>query len=497
MIPQTKTGTVDAADWTLNRTQSEFMAAWLSGQYPIVSLMGGWGVGKTRLVAYLCQAQHEEKPGSTGFYVTDSMGRGSRTIAVEFAAILEPLGWSFHSFYRGSPAPHWLSPPLRGKQTRVWVLSWKRPTTKHVSANSLEGPSCDFGIADECNQYNDGEIAAAMLGRVRSGNPSRIALLGKPMFNGWWLDFAWSRGGYAFKASSEDNRRNLPGFDAWIKTLSPREYRENVLADPLPPRGAILDMFDPSPGGNFCPEDWHPQEHHRTYAAFDFGVRNPYCMVISHCVDLDADVIWMEHAPDGASVFDLCELLRQGRPDIGMPGIFPAYRNDRPSHTQPVHVAVGDRSGRNRRDDAGLTSAMSDILQSPDAGGLGLKCQYTEDKSKIEVIAGIRAIWRRILDNTGKRRLLIHPKLWRAGQNAKGRSLAKSIHGYKWRTGSTEIVNKDGIHDHQIDALRYFVIAYRWPKGNTGAAAAVQAFSDSGGGHVSRRDLIKSKMDRR
>ena len=38
-------------DWKLNRAQAKFMAAWLSGKYTIHSLMGGWGVGKTRLIA--------------------------------------------------------------------------------------------------------------------------------------------------------------------------------------------------------------------------------------------------------------------------------------------------------------------------------------------------------------------------------------------------------------------------------------------------------------
>lgn len=488
----------DRDEWQLNHTQGAFVSAWLSQKFPVVSLMGGWGVGKTRLVAYLCEIAHCEKGGgAVGFYVTDSMGRGSRTIAVEFAQLLEPLGWSFHAFYRGSPAPHWLSYPINGKRSRVWVLSWKRPSTKHTSANSLEGPSCDFGIADECNQFSDSEIAAAMLGRVRGGNPGRIALLGKPVLSAWWLDFATERNGHAMIGKSHHNRRNLKGFDAWIATLSDREYRENILCEPMPPEGAILDMFDPSPGGNFCGEDWRPEPHMQTFVAFDFGVRFPHALVISHDPELDADVIWMEHAPDGVSVFELCALLRKGRPDLDMPGIWPSYREDRPPNCQPVHAAVGDRSGRNRRDDANLSSAFDDILTAPAAGGLGLKCKYTDDKARIEVLAGLRAVWRRICDRTGKRRLLIHPRLWRAGKTAKGRSFAKSVHGYVWQTGSTDIVKKDGVHDHAVDALRYFVIAYRWPRA-VGVSEARHAFAGLGdSAPMSRRELIAEKINRR
>ena len=492
----------DASDWKLNKAQSRFMSAWLSGKYPITSLMGGWGVGKTRLVAYLIQATHEQIPGSTGFVCTDSMNRGARTIATEMSALLEPLGWTYHFANKGLPAPHWLSQPLLGKQTRVWVLSWKRPSTAHTSANSLEGPDCHFGIIDECNVFSTDEVARAALGRIRSGTPPRLALVGKPMFDAWWLRFAHERGGFAYRAPSTDNRHNLAGFDEWVKALSPREYRENVLADPLQPEGAILDMFEPSlfPKGNLAPIDWEPLPHMRTTVAMDFGVRSPHALVISHDESIGehgADVVWMEAAPDAASVFDVCGMLRVGRPELGLPGIWPAYRKDAPPGSMPVHAAVGDRSGRQRRDDATLSSSMDDVLTPPTAGGLGLRVLYTDEPAKTAVLAGIRALWRRVLDNSGRRQLLVHPKLWSAGQDCKGRSLSKSIHGYKWKDGTREIIDKDGIHDHAIDALRYFVINLRWPT-SVQAHQAKQAFrSVHGRSHPTEtRRARKTKRDR-
>ena len=42
--------------------QAAFLSAWLSKKYPVVSSMMGWGTGKTRLVAYLMHASHEESP---------------------------------------------------------------------------------------------------------------------------------------------------------------------------------------------------------------------------------------------------------------------------------------------------------------------------------------------------------------------------------------------------------------------------------------------------
>lgn len=469
-------------DWKLNRAQAKFMAAWLSGKYTIHSLMGGWGVGKTRLIAYLVQASHQISPGSNGFVCTDSMNRGARTIALEMSKILEPIGWEFKFANKGAPAPHWLSPPLYGKRTRVWVLSWKRPSTKHESANSLEGPDCAWGLIDECNTFTDSEVARAALGRIRSGTPPRLACLGKPCMDAWWLRMSAERNGHSQISKSHENKHNIKGFDDWIRALSHREYRENVLCDPLPPEGAVLDMFSPEvyPKGNLAPEGWEPDPKKglRTWVTFDFGVRSPHALVISHDESIGengADIIWMEAAPDRASVFELCDMLRKGRPDLELPGIWPAYRNDGPPDSIPVHSATGDRSGRNMRDDANMTSAVDDVLASPQAGGLGLRVNFTDDPAKVNVIAGIKILWRRILNNSGERRLLVHPRLWNAGKESNGRSLAKSVHGYKWRGGAKEIIDKDGVHDHAIDALRYFIINMRWPR-DTKAEAARRAF---------------------
>ena len=34
--------------WIPNRAQSKFLGLWLCKQHPVISLQGGWGVGKTQ-----------------------------------------------------------------------------------------------------------------------------------------------------------------------------------------------------------------------------------------------------------------------------------------------------------------------------------------------------------------------------------------------------------------------------------------------------------------
>ena len=465
--------------WVPNRAQSKFLGLWLCKQHPVISLQGGWGVGKTRLVAYLMQASAEAGDGD-GFYVTDSFSRGARTIAKEVSELLEPLGWQYFHSFKGAQAPHWMAPEYGGKRCRVWVLSWKRPSTKAASANSLEGPDCAWGIADECNQMSNEEMAVAMLGRVRSGIPGRIALLGKPTFDAWWLKFARERGGVAFSASSACNREHLPDYDRWRATLSPREVRENLDCHPSPPDGAVFEEWEalPWPQGNLTDAGWRPEPWMRTWVTMDFGVRHPAALVISHdprIGDGGVDVIWSEAVPDRASVFDVCAILRRGRPDLGIPGVWPANRNDAPVGTIPINSATGDRAGRNMRDDALMSSALSDVQASPAVGGLGMRMNITDDPARIQVNAGIKLLWRLILDNGGQRRLLCSHKLWHDGGRRSPRSFAQCILGYRWARGSKDVPAKDGKFDHTMDALRYWAINTRWPQ-DVGISSARGAF---------------------
>lgn len=462
-----------------NPGQTKFLALWLSKQYPVVAMCGGWGVGKTRLVAMLCHLSHEDDPGVNGFYVTDSMGRGARTIATEMATLLEPLGWVYHHAYKGQPAPHWKSPRKNGRQTIVWALSWKRPSGKSMAANSLEGPDCGFGILDEA-QVVDAEVGSAMLGRVRSGKPGRLCLLGKPCYDPWQIRFANERGGIGFMCPSTVNRANLPNFDAWVATLSRREVLENIYCIPQSPAGAVFDMFSPEeyPRGNII-AGWRPEAWMETAVSMDFGVRAPSAVVISHDPRIGkhgADVVWLEANPDRASVYELCGMLRRGLPSFGIPGIYPAYRKEEmPAGSIPCSAAYGDRAGRNMRDDANMSSAISDVQQAPAVGGLGLRVAYTDDPKRVNVLAGIRLLWRLIETNTADRKLLVSQQLWNYGTQTGGRSFAKSITNYSWQSGSTEAPKKDGVHDHACDALRYWAINARW-QGSTSSRHAAAAF---------------------
>jgi len=120
---------------------------------------------------------------------------------------------------------------------------------------------------------------------------------------------------------------------------------------------------------------------------------------------------------------------------------------------------------------------MDDVLNWPH--GLGMQVQYTDDRSRIDVLAGIRLVWRRIEDNTKARRLLCSHRLWVHGSKADGRTFTKSINGYEWKNSQHKAEpNKTNGCDHVMDALRYAMINARWPS-DAGLNEARAAFKEA------------------
>lgn len=490
----------DPADWVLNPAQQKVVYHWQRKEHQIFAVNGGWGVGKSRLALYVCAFSHFSDPGSAGAIISDSMARLSSTISNEFDQTLATIGWEYRNAFHGQPAPHYLSPEVDGKRSKVWLLSWKRPSTAARSANSLEGRDLSYAILDEANVFRDEEVATAMLGRIRSGNPGRVLLMGKPALAPWWISFAADRGGYTQTSPSHENIANLPEFRRWMSTLSRREILENLLCMPQTPTGAVLDNWaaDTYPRGNIASADWRPEPWMPTFAAFDFGVRFPHALLISHDNRIGpdgADVVWSEACPDGASVEEVCQMLIRGRPDVGIPPAWPANRSGGPDGAIPIQTVFGDRAGRNRRDDAAMSSAMDDILQPPPIG-LGMRCKYTDESAKIPPIVGIKLLWRRICDNANRRRLLCSHQLWNRGPEISSRAFAQCVLGYRWMPGSNkeQISKRDGF-DHGIDALRYFAINKRWPA-DVGLREAYSAFRGSPKQDSSQLPITHAGIDR-
>lgn len=507
---------------TANIPQQQFIHHWCQGRN--VAMMGGWGVGKSRLIALIMAIQHRYWPGENGAYLTRDFKKGA-PISVEIGKVLSPLGWIRRATLNQTPMPHWESPPCprTGKTTLVFVLNYKRPETADRSANSVEGPDLGWILIDEANLFRDDEVARNAAGRVRSGCMPRIGIMGKPTYGAWWLRWAneqirgkgefdaptpgvcgicagvltpdvcpgcgYRTRGVALKAPSILNRAHLPDFDKWAEDMNPTERAQNLFCEEQMPDGAVYAEWKAEgwPRGNLAPSGWHPgAKPRRTVIGVDFGQRFPAAVVMSHDPDLDAWVIWSEAAPDGASVSDLVAMLRRGIPAIGAPGVVP-----RPyAHLHPGCVSVGevygDVAGNARRDDAGLTSAMGDFSRRLESGGFGLHMtpqNASPPPERRDVKAGIRAVRRLVLSGapgSERRRLLMWRPLWEWGQAQKFRTMARSLIGYSWHAGSGDVPKKDGVFDHHCDALRYALSCVAWSEARS--PYSVRSYGPTSGG---------------
>lgn len=454
---------------------------------PAVAMMGGWGVGKSRGICLVAQWLAENRPGCRMGIVaktyaelqafieeavnTDATGKG----------LLARIGWSLvRAGTGGIRRDRLVSPVIRGRRAVIYLLHYKRPKGAALAANSIEGPDLDVIFVEECNTFRDDEVATAAWGRVRSGRPPQIVMVGKPTANAWWIRRAEEMGGVGFLAPSRHNRAYLANFDEWVAAMSPRERRENLDCIPQPPKGAIYADWEQAaaPGGNLTPAGWTPERIRgaETIVTIDFGQRFPAALVISYDAALDAWVVWSEAQPTGrVSVAALCQQLMRGIPAIGAPGVYPKHRwHDRPSGN-PIELwrVVGDRAGGQVRDDPALSSAIGDVALPPAAGGLGMVMQQGVDTlwdERANVAAGIKLVQRLICNGQGRRRLLCWDRLWSWGLQSVGRgdggearTFASDMLGYRWTPGSNGDTPLRDEHGHSMDALRYFACVREWP----------------------------------
>jgi len=506
---------------TPNLFQRKVLHHWFEGHN--FAALAGWGAGKSTTIAMIMAAQHARFPGEAGAYLTRDFKKGA-PIANEIGKLLGPLGWVHKSTLNQAPMQHWVSPPCKrtGRVTRVYVLNYKRAKGQSKAANSIEGPDLGWLLIDEANLFPDDEVARNAAGRVRAGVLPRIGIFGKPTYAAWWLRWArepvrdegqwafdsptacdvcegrltvdpcrgcgWRERGVAFKAPSRLNRPHLPNYDKWRADMSPKERAQNLDCVEMMPDGAVYADWNAEawPNGNLTPPGWHPRDMlaggplsgARTVVALDFGQRMPAAVVMTYDRSLGAWVIWHEAAPSGASVANIVGILRAGNVELGSPGIIPRHRSSMHPHAVPCGEAYGDIAGNAKRDDEGLTSAMGDFSKRLESGGFELL--MTPDGSsptpeRRNVRAGVRMVSRLILNGQGERRLLMWDRLWDWGvrQKREHRTMAKSLVGYEWATGSSAVPRKDGVNDHHCDALRYGVACVAWDESTPAAGVNI------------------------
>jgi hypothetical protein len=425
-------------------------------QHPSIAVRGGWGCAKTATQAIVLWYIATTRPGARCMWVTDNSNRRDGVVLVE--AMKFWLGARYESSKR-----RWVFP----NGSVIWLREYFRHGTKSSYQNPLEGPTMHAICVDEAQVFNTKEVADKAAGRLRMKLTVRgkvyrpiMILMGLPVKPCWWVDWVEQDGGVRFFPVTADNPHNAEGYiDDLERRLDHDEFRAMVWNEPMVPKGAILRNWKarPWPDGNLL-QGWAPDPEREVSIGVDFG-RKPAIVFIQHDPTL---------GPNGLDVIfhEIC--LNDVDMDEWVPLILKVVhpKSDPWSHPEgrlTLAAGAGDKAGANR--DTHGRSDIDDLARKPGKGGIGLRLHRTTDPVKVDVPTGLKKLHRLIYDTrTGERRLVMTQELWDKGQRApeEAMNLPRAIERYIWRSDGSGIPKKDGKNDHLIDALRYWVIWFRW-----------------------------------
>ena len=430
-----------------NPLQRDMLRAAAVDGCQLTSVMGGWNSGKTTGGCFVQATLADTRPGTLRLAITDTYGRAERVLLPTFEKWLTPDGWE-----RTESGRLWGNPRCG---STVRVVNYMRASTRASTSNPLEGINAADAWVDEC-QALPPEVLAKVQGRVGrdGGHPGAILCTGLPVAGAWWVEAAerMAQEGAITRvlvAKSDVNASNMP--EGWIDqmraTLSPEEFEAMVNATPRPPKGQVLDNFVARswPDGNLLdgsPDDFRDCD---ITLAVDFG-RSPAVSLIANDAARGLDVVVDELQPDDIDVYQLAEHIKARR-----------WR---------IAHAAGDPAGRSRTDRDNLRS-MDELKRA-----LGIPhIRYTHEPERRSIPAGILTLRRLICSADGQRRLVVCRDVWERGRHHGGRSIRKSVLGYRYPEAGGDQPVKDGVTDHAIDALRYWAINFRWFDRPTGRAA--------------------------
>ncbi len=182
----------------------------------------------------------------------------------------------------------------------------------------------------------------------------------------------------------------------------------------------VYKEFDPVV--HILKDEFHPRKEWPLFRSIDFGYRKPF-------------VLWFQKLPSGEYV------------------IFSEW-DGRDCTTEAMHATIMRTDllfGLNEldynwtaADPSGAAAQDSGISPVDYLARIGMKLRYRSSK----VVSGVELVKSALRDAAGRISLFISPRC---------QKLIMDMRHYKWDATKEEPI-KDGVHDHSLDALRYFFV---------------------------------------
>ena len=308
--------------------------------------------------------------------------------------------------------------------SKVLLRSAERP-------GRLRGIQVAWAVLDEPAEMK-AEIWTVVTGRLRSPTrwPHQVLLTGTPSgYN--WVHEAFgdpherhAEGFHVVQARTEDNVDHLP--DGYIDSLrglySVRLAAQELSAEIVHMEGAVFGEYDTKTHVIDC--RW--PDHTETWAGVDFGYRRPAVNFWrKHPERPDAWVCFDEMMPTDTTTEQLAERIQAK-----------GYR---------LVEAWCDPAGK-----AATTAGRTDVEAMRRAG---IPAKYRTSSKVRRVAFGLEVMRSAMAPSDGSEpRLFVHQRLVK---QSSARGIHRSLLSYRFK-GTTETPDKDGEHDHAVDAARYF-----------------------------------------
>ena len=314
--------------------------------------------------------------------------------------------------------------------------SYTWPNGSQVLLRSAERPGRLRGIQvgwawiDEPAECK-ADLFTVVTGRLRAPSrwPHQVLLTGTPSGYNWVHDTfgepheKHAEGFHVVVAPTEDNVENLP--DGYIDSLrslySARLAEQELSGQVVLLEGVVFSEFDPAVHVIDCAWPGSPE----TWVGIDFGYRNPAAVFFRrHPERLDAWVAFDEIMPQDTTTEALAERIKAK-----------GYR---------IIEAWCDPAGK-----AATTAGRTDVEVLRRAG---IPAKYRTSTKVRRIAFGLEVMRSAMAPADGS-----EPRFFvaRSMMGGSARGLVKALLSYSYK-GNTEQAQKDGVHDHAVDACRYF-----------------------------------------
>jgi len=456
--------TGEPTDWL--DTQADFYTS----AARVAGYVGGYGSGKTIVLALAAWKALAANPGTKGALLAQTRNAIKTNLLPEFCAHLPPAHEGQAPIDRIRPAS--LSPALESVSLVDKWMRFHSGATVHWGAaeerTSWEGQNYGWVACDEVGLWS-ADAWRTLLGRVRVDCPRPMIRFASTPAMGWFFDYCQSTAAEIYHADTRENVYNAEGYvDGMLAGMSAQEARIYIEGQFLPRSGQVYASASAEtwPSGNVVDHEYDPALP--IYLGIDFGIRRPFAAFLQ--VLQDGRLCWFDEIVQSEITTEqIAGLIIEKGYQLAGVATDPAGKA-RSSATGEADIGILRQALRSIQPNVLIRASLPGPLR--------------------EITAGVNVMRGLLCNAAGERKMVFSRDLTRRVYKGGRVGLWQSILGYRYPDGAKrdgvakrdENPLKDGVHDHGVDAARYLMCTYFAPTTRIPGALKDKGSLSGGGG---------------